>query len=346
MAHVDRRPEPGNAAPAARRRRGPLRRRPGRARGRREPLPRRRRGRARRRRLRAAARGRRLQRRPSTPTRSCTSITARTSSPSSTACPPPRSKTCSRRAAHVVTETIFQQAYAPVPMEGRGLVVDWSHRDRRAHDLRRDPVAARGAPVLLPPARGPRAPRPGHHARHRRRVRPEGPGAARRDVPDARRAEGRRAGEVGRRPPREPARGRQVAPRARRRHDGVRRRRRDPGRPHRLRLRLRRVPDSVARRPGGRGRHAVPGPVPRAARRLRDQDDLHEHRGAHGVPGAVAVRVARARDAARHRGAPDGHGPDGAAPAQPAPPRRSAVRQPQRHDLRQHLADRRRSSRR
>jgi carbon-monoxide dehydrogenase large subunit len=28
--------------------------------------------------------------------------------------------------AHVVTETIFQQAYAPVPMEGRGLVVDWS----------------------------------------------------------------------------------------------------------------------------------------------------------------------------------------------------------------------------
>ena len=29
-------------------------------------------------------------------------------------------------AAHVVSETIFQQAYAPVPMEGRGLVVDCS----------------------------------------------------------------------------------------------------------------------------------------------------------------------------------------------------------------------------
>jgi aerobic carbon-monoxide dehydrogenase large subunit len=29
--------------------------------------------------------------------------------------------------AHVVTETIYQQAYAPVPMEGRGLVVDWSN---------------------------------------------------------------------------------------------------------------------------------------------------------------------------------------------------------------------------
>jgi carbon-monoxide dehydrogenase large subunit len=30
-------------------------------------------------------------------------------------------------AAHVVSETIYQQAYAPVPMEGRGLVVDYSH---------------------------------------------------------------------------------------------------------------------------------------------------------------------------------------------------------------------------
>jgi carbon-monoxide dehydrogenase large subunit len=29
-------------------------------------------------------------------------------------------------AAHVVNETIYQQAYAPVPMEGRGLVVDYS----------------------------------------------------------------------------------------------------------------------------------------------------------------------------------------------------------------------------
>ena len=28
--------------------------------------------------------------------------------------------------AHVVRESIYQQAYAPVPMEGRGLVVDWS----------------------------------------------------------------------------------------------------------------------------------------------------------------------------------------------------------------------------
>ena len=52
----------------------------------------------------------------------------------------------------------------------------------------------------------------------------------------------------------------------------------------------------------GRGRHAVPRPVPRAARRLHDEDDLHEHRRPHRVPRAVAVRDARARGAARHRG--------------------------------------------
>ena len=120
-------------------------------------------------------------------------------------------------AAHVVSETISQQAYAPVPMEGRGLVVDYSRGDGRAHDPRGDAVTARGAPLLLPPARDARAPHPGRHARHRWRLRAEGHGPARRDVPDARGAEGRRAGEVGRGPPREPARRRPVAPRARQR---------------------------------------------------------------------------------------------------------------------------------
>ena len=46
---------------------------------------------------------------------------------------------------------------------------------------------------------------------------------------------------------------------------GVRRRRHDPGRAHRLRAGLRRVPDAVAGDDRGRGRHAVPRPVPRAA---------------------------------------------------------------------------------
>ena len=83
-----------------------------------------------------------------------------------------------------------------------------------------------------------------------------------------------------------------------------------------------------------------PGPyrVPRG--RLRGQDDLHEHRRARGVPRPVAVRVAGPRGAARHRGAPDGHRPRRAAPAQPAAPRRASVHEPQRHDLRQHLAAR------
>ena len=31
-----------------------------------------------------------------------------------------------RRRAHVVAETIWQQAYAAVPMETRGLVAEWS----------------------------------------------------------------------------------------------------------------------------------------------------------------------------------------------------------------------------
>ena len=226
-------------------------------------------------------------------------------------------------------------------MEGRGLVVDCVARDRRAHDLRGDAVAARGAPLLLPPARHARAPRSASI------MRDTGGGfgqkvlvqrdemclmlAAPKVGAPVKWVEDRRENLL--------AAG-QVAPRARRRHDGVRRRRRHPGRPHRLRLRLRRVPDAVAGRPRGRRRHAVPRAVPRAPRRLRDQDDLHEHRRAHRVPRAVAVRVARPRGAARHRGAPDGHRPGRAPPAQPAAPRRPAVREPERHDLRQHLAAR------
>ena len=169
-------------------------------------------------------------------------------------------------------------------------------RDRRPDDLRGDAVAARGAAVLLPPARDARAPHPRRDARHRRRVRPEGHGPARRDVPDARRTEGRRAAEVGGGPPREPARGRQVAPRARRGEDGVRRRRRDPGRAHRLRLRLRRVSHTLAGRSRGRRRDAVPRSVPRAARRVRDQD--RSTRTPSGAP-RTAVRGSSSRWPAR-----------------------------------------------
>ena len=60
-------------------------------------------------------------------------------------------------AAHVVSETIYQQAYAPVPMEGRGLVVDYSRLDRRADHLLGHAVAPRGAAVLLAAARASRS---------------------------------------------------------------------------------------------------------------------------------------------------------------------------------------------
>ncbi len=62
--------------------------------------------------------------------------------------------------------------------------------------------------------------------------------------------------------------------------------------------------------------------------------------GPRRVPRSVAVRVARPRGAARHRRPADGHGPRRAPSPQPPAPRRAAVRQSERHDLRQHLAGR------
>ena len=57
-------------------------------------------------------------------------------------------------------ETIYQQACAPAPMEGARADRRLLARDRRAHDLRRDAGAARGAAVLLAPARHAGAPHP------------------------------------------------------------------------------------------------------------------------------------------------------------------------------------------
>ncbi len=241
-------------------------------------------------------------------------------------------------AAHVTSETIRQQAYVPAPMEGRGLARRLLARYRRPHHLLGDAVAARGAHVLLPPARGAGTARPRRDARHRRRFRAEDHGPARRDVRHARRTEGRRTAEVGGGPQREPHRGGPVAPRARRRRDGVRRRRRDPGGPHRLRVGLRRVPDAVAGGDIGGGRLAVPGSLPGAARELHDEGDVLEHRRPRSVPRAVGVRVARARGSARYRGAPDGHGPGRAPSSQPAAPRRAALRESEWDALRQHHA--------
>ena len=67
--------------------------------------------------------------------------------------------------------------------------------------------------------------------------------------------------------------------------------------------------------------------------------------GPHRVPRAVAVRDVGPRGAARHRRPADADGPGRAAAAQPASPGRAALRQPERHDLRPHLARTRPSSR-
>ncbi len=112
------------------------------------------RGRAGRRRLRAAARRSSTTPRPRTPTRSCTSATAPTSSARWPACPlAALDDVFARGRPRGDARRSTSRRTPPVPMEGRGLVVDYSRGDRRAHDLRGDAVAARGAALLLPPAR-------------------------------------------------------------------------------------------------------------------------------------------------------------------------------------------------
>ncbi len=106
---------------------------------------------------------------------------------------PPDEETFSA-AAHVVSEAhVYQQMYVPVPMETRGhrRRVDW--RLRGTDDLGVHPDPARAARVLRPPAGHAGAACPGHHARHRRRVRPEGRPDARGHVHHAGRAQGARA---------------------------------------------------------------------------------------------------------------------------------------------------------
>jgi len=80
-----------------------------------------------------------------------------------------------RLAAHVVRDTIYQQAQAAVPMENRGIVVQHSQGEitsGRPH--RRRTRYGRSAPACS----GSRARVRVHHEGHRRWVRPEGHGAA------------------------------------------------------------------------------------------------------------------------------------------------------------------------
>jgi carbon-monoxide dehydrogenase large subunit len=87
------------------------------------------------------------------------------------------------RSAYVVKEDIYQQIYAPVPIETRGMVVECAAAAQITHHLGVHAEPARAAGVLRTPPRDPGTAGPGHHARHRRRLRPEGrPDALREDM--------------------------------------------------------------------------------------------------------------------------------------------------------------------
>ena len=175
------------------------------------------------------------------------------------------SPACSSRRAHDVGETIYQQAYAPVPMETRGMVAEWSGEELTVWAATQAPHEVR---MFLARLLG--------IGEHQVRVimRDTGGGFGQKVVPmredmcialaalqlpcalkwiEDRRENLLAAGHV--------------PPRARRRPHGVRRRRPDRRRLHRPRAGRRRLPDAVAGGHRGRGRDAVPRAVPGARRR-------------------------------------------------------------------------------
>ena len=144
-----------------------------------------------------------------TPTSSCTTATRATSPAASRGRRPRRLAAASTRRAHVVrARRSTSRPTRAVPMETRG------HRRRVVRRGELTIWAATQAPhevrlFCVAAARPRRAPGAGHHARHRRRVRPEGRAAARGHVPACSRPRKvPAAAEVDRGPPREPDGGR------------------------------------------------------------------------------------------------------------------------------------------
>ena len=327
VAHLGRSGGSRGAAPAAGRRRGALRGRPRRARRRREPLRRRGRGRPGDRRLRPVAGRRRLR-----PSRGRGRLGPRDDAREPRRRDPRTAGRRGRGGARVrgarrdrdVPPARVRPGADGDPGPRRRMV----GRERRDDDLGVDAGAARGAALLLPPARRARAADPGRDAGHRWRVRSEGARPARGHVSHARGAEGAGADQVDRGPAGEPDVGGPVPPRARDRDPGLRRRRDRAGRRRRLRAGRRRVPDAVAGRDGRRRRHALPRAVPHPAQHVHDQGGVLEHRRADGVPRPVAVRVGRARGAPRPGRPPARDRPGRAAAAQPPASRRAPVREP------------------
>ena len=110
----------------------------------------------------------------------------------------------------LLTETMYQQAQSPCPMEGRGLIV---HRQVATGDVTiyaAHAVSPRVEGVLCPVGGNPRASGARHYAGHGRRVWSEDHCAAGGHVRDAGRDEGVGAAEVDRGSPGEPHVGRAV----------------------------------------------------------------------------------------------------------------------------------------
>ena len=231
-------------------------------------------------------------------------------------------------------EHIYQQMYVPVPMETRGMVVEWASHHRGTHHLGVHPDAARTARVRAracsaSPRRACASSCATPAAAFGQKVVP-----MREDMCillAARKVSGR--AEVDRGPPREPDVGRAVPPRRRHRPDGVRRRRQDPGRRHRLRPGRRGLPDAVPGADHRRHRHVLPRALPGAQGQLQLQDGVLQHPGPARLPRSVAVRNPHAGNASRHRSPQDGHGSRRAAAHQHPARRRDAVLQPQRHAI-------------
>ena len=213
VVHVARSRPERHAAPAARGGRGALRRRFRRAGAGGRPLRRRGRRRHGRGRLRPPARRSSTSSPPPKRPTSCTPPTAATSSGAWPGAPAP------------AVEEVFAVGPPRRHLDGGSAVAvgvpdgDARHRgrpqlrERRDHHLCRDAGSPRGpglrcSRLLGVPENRVRV----DHPRHRRWVRPEDHGHARRDVPHARRTEGARAGQVDRGPAREPDERRPVAP--------------------------------------------------------------------------------------------------------------------------------------
>ncbi len=199
-------------------------------------------------------------------------------------------------AAHVVEETIYQQSHTAVPMETRGIVIEWSRGSgdlmiwsatQAPHEVRAFCSRLLGIPeqqirVVMRDTGG----------GFGQKVVPQREEAcvmlAARKVPGALKWIEDRSENLHDRRPR-PSRARHGA-------DGVRRGRHPARRPPRPRAGRRRLPDAVADDGRLRGGSAVPGPVPGATGVVVGDADVLQHVWPHRVPGAVAVRVAVARE--------------------------------------------------